>query len=91
MGSLNVDLAEGGTERVANRVTPRNPGPVRRFTWLASVGWILALALAVSAALLAGTVVGIPAAFRALNATPKAARLEPSRGTGNELVWHHYC
>jgi len=59
--------------------------------WAVGIGWILALALGVTAAALAGTVVGIPAAFRALNALPEAARIAEPRCDDSQLFWLSYC
>jgi len=91
MCSSNVDAARAISEPGANHLTDPPSGRAIRFTWLVTVGWILALALAVFAAALAGTIIGLPAAFRALNAIPAAAWLERRIGAGDELEWHHYC
>ena len=47
--------------------------------------------LASWAAVLAGTVVGLPAAFRAPNAIPTVARLELRAGSGAERTGNHHC
>lgn len=91
MNSSNVDAAREMSEPPANPLTDWHPGRVIRITWLVTVGGIVALALALIAKLLAGTIVGLPAAFRALNAIPAAAWLERRTGTGDELDWHHHC
>ena len=74
-----ADAVKGHTSRIA------------RLAWLLGIGWILTLMLAATATLLAGSVVGIPAAFRCLNGIPEAAWGAPITGESQELVWRSYC
>ena len=77
------------TKQTAKRLTHLTVP--RGLLWFLSVGWILGLALSAAAVLLAGTVVGIPAAFRSLNAIPPAAWHAKPTCEQTLPKWLSYC